>query len=331
MNLEQRIDLMVRLGEHLVSADPEWEQVKQHAFLNNGWFTKEFAQLAATNIAENFLQKQKLQAWAGHYHLDDNINSRNIGIVMAGNIPMVGFHDLLSVFICGHKQNIKLSSKDDVLMKYVVSKLISLDLEAAAYFTIADNLKDLDAYITTGSNNTSRYFEYYFGKYPSIIRKNKTSVAILVGNETNDQFEKLADDICIFFGLGCRNVTKIYVPEGYNFENFLKSFSAYDYFKDHKKYRNNYDYYLTIQIMNTKFYMTNDLIIMLERDEVFSPVSQINYGFYKDKDELIRKLSSSENIQCIVGTNKLDFGKSQQPGLFDYADGEDTMAFLLSL
>jgi hypothetical protein len=191
-------------------------------------------------------------------------------------------------------------------------------------------LKGCDAYIATGSNNSARYFEQYFSKYPSIIRKNRTSIAILDGTETNEKLEKLSDDIHVFFGLGCRNVTKIYVPENYDFFPLLQSFYQYKYFSDHHKYKNNYDYNLSIQLMNSRYYMTNESTLLVENDSFFSPISQLNYGFYSDKETLVGNLKNHQEIQCIVGLD-IPFGMAQQPGLNDYADGIDTLDFLINL
>ena len=330
MNLKDRIGLMVSLGTYLKSEDIEWKEAKSEAFIKNGWFTEEFIDLAVDNIITYFLDKEKLECWINYYHLDDNIQPKNIGIVMAGNIPLVGFHDFLSVFISGHRQVIKMSSKDNILLKKIYDYLILQNREVEAYVKFAGRLNGCDAYLTTGSNNTSRYFEYYFGKYPSIIRSQKTSAAILKGDETMTDLEKLADDICLFFGLGCRNVTKLFVPENYNFEKLLAAFSKFEYFTNHKKYRNNFDYYMTLQVMNGGFYMTNQVILLIENDKMFSPISQVGYEFYNE-NEGREKLENAIDLQCIVGNNHLPFGTSQQPGLFDYADNIDTMAFLLAL
>lgn len=191
-------------------------------------------------------------------------------------------------------------------------------------------LKGCDAYIATGSNNSAVYFDYYFSKYPSIIRKNRTSVAILNGSETVDELEKLSDDIHSFFGLGCRNVTKIFVPEEYDFVPLLQSFHKYKYFADHHKYKNNYDYNLSLQLMNNRFYMTNEATLLVENVSVFSPISQLNYSFYTKKDELLNSLRTSKEIQCIAGLD-LPLGKAQKPGIMDYADRVDTIQFLLTL
>jgi hypothetical protein len=192
-------------------------------------------------------------------------------------------------------------------------------------------LKNCDAYIATGSYNTSRYFEYYFGKYPHIIRRNKTSVAILTGDETTGELEKLADDVYQFFGLGCRNVTKIYVPAGYDFVPLLEAFKKYNVLADHHKYKNNYDYNLAIHILNNKFYMTNGSVLLIEESSLFSPISQLNYEYYTDKKSLLSSLHDNQDLQCIVGQDHIPFGKAQYPGILDYADRADTLAFLNSI
>jgi hypothetical protein len=249
---------------------------------------------------------------------------------MAGNIPLVGVHDFLCVFLSGHQQTIKLSSKDDTLLKYLVNKMTEWDDSVANIVSFAEMLKGCDGYIATGSNNSARYFDYYFAKYPSIIRRNRTSVAVLNGNETTEELEKLSDDIHLYFGLGCRNVTKIFVPEEYDFVPLLRSFSRYNYFIDHHKYKNNYDHNLSLHIMGNRFYMSGEHILLSENESVFSPIAQLNYGFYIDKDALINILRKSNEIQCIVGVD-IPFGKAQFPQLDDYADGIDTLQFLLTL
>lgn len=330
MNLAERIDLMATLGKYLQSGEEEWQLAKQKAFEKNGWFTPEFIDHAVKNIATEFLQKELLENWAKSYFLDDNIRPKNVGIVMAGNIPLVGFHDLLSVFIAGHRQTIKLSSKDDVLLKHLVNKLFEWQPSLLNYIVFAEMLKGCDAYIATGSNNTARYFEYYFGRYPNIIRRNRTSVAIISGRETTAELESLADDVHLYFGLGCRNVTKIYVPMGYDFVPLLDAFRKYAYFSNNTKYRNNYDYNLALLIMNNVYYMTNESILLVENEQLFSPISQVNFNFYTDLSQVKEDLEKDVNVQCIVG-DTMPFGKAQQPLLTNYADGIDTMQFLLSL
>lgn len=337
MNLAERINLMGELAKYLQSDNEDWQTAKQKAFEKNGWFIPEFINLSVNNIVTEFLQKDKLEGWIKSYYLDDNITPKNVGIVMAGNIPLVGFHDFLSVFIAGHRQTIKLSSKDDVLLKHIADKLFEWQPSLHDSIIFADSegsgrilLKGCDAYIATGSNSTSRYFEYYFGRYPNIIRRNRTSVALLSGNETTEQLTLLADDVNIYFGLGCRNVTKIYVLVGYDFGPLLNAFKKYAYFSNHTKYRNNYDYNLALLIMNNVYYMTNESILLVENEQPFSPISQLNYSFYTKGENVKQQFANDKNIQCIVGDD-VGFGKTQQPSLFTYADGIDTMQFLLSV
>jgi hypothetical protein len=337
MILQHRIDLLSKLGDYILSDDMGWKEAKEKASLENGWFIPEFVELAVKNIAESFLKKEGLSKWIIHYQPDpDNNRDRNpkpatVGIVMAGNIPLVGFHDLLSVFITGHKAVIKPSSKDEVLIKHLVDVLIVSEPEISELIRFSEMLKNCDVYIATGSNNSSRYFEYYFGRYPHLIRRNKTSVAILNGNETRNELEQLADDVHQFFGLGCRNVTKLYTPPGYDFVPLLTAFKKYNYLADHHKYKNNYDYNLAIHILNNKFYMTNGSILLIEDVSIFSPISQLNYEYYRNKDSLLSSLYDNQEIQCIVGRDHVPFGQAQRPTLFDYADKADTMAFLKSL
>jgi Acyl-CoA reductase (LuxC) len=331
MNIQERIELMVKAGEYLKSNHPDWMEVKEQAFNKNGWFTTDFIQHAAEEIATNFLQKDILEKWVAHYHLDDNIQPKNIGLVMAGNIPMVGFHDMLAVFISGHYQTIKLSSKDDVLIKHLVKYLYSLDAEIQNHISFADMLKGCDAYIATGGNTAAKSFEEYFGKYPSIIRKNRTSIAILTGNETSEELSALAKDVHLYFGLGCRNVTKIFVPVEYDFIPLLKSFEPFKYFADHHKYKNNYDYNLSIILLNNVYYMTNEATLLVENKGTFSPISQLFYEYYTDINVVETKLRESDDVQCIVGNGHLAFGEAQNPSIDTYADGVDTMQFLLGL
>ena len=331
MNLQHRINLFIELGNYLKKNDAEWQEVKEKAFQKNPWFTHDFIDIATSNIVEQYLQKDALEKWVAHYHLDDNISPKNVGIVMAGNIPMVGFHDFLAVFISGHSQTIKLSSKDDVLLKHVIKKLYSFDIEIQNVISIAEMLKGCDAYIATGGNNSARHFEQYFSKYPNIIRHNKTSVGILTGNESAADLEKLSDDVHLFYGLGCRNVTKLFVPKSYDFIPLLNAFNKYSAIRDQNKYANNYDYQLSILLLNNVYYMTNGCTILVENENLFSPISVLHYEYYDDETKLAEKLKKQEDIQCISGDNFIPFGEAQKPGLFSYADGVDTMEFLLSL
>lgn len=332
MNLQNRLDLLERLGQY-ISADGEpWQTAVERASRENAWFTPEFIQLAANRIAAHFLAKDKLSAWAAQYKIPaENPNPKNVGIIMAGNIPLVGFHDFLCVFISGHRQTIKLSSRDETLLKHLVEQLYEWDAQTKELIRFETMLKGCDAYFATGSNNSARYFDYYFKKYPHIIRRNRTSVAILDGNESETDLGKLADDVHEYFGMGCRNITKIYVPKDYDFLPLLNVFRKYNQFAEHNKYKNNYDYQLAVLIINKQFYMTNDSIILHENPSVFSPISQLNYEFYSDISSVETSLSGNDDIQAVAGVNHLPFGQAQQPSLTDYADGVDTLQFLLEL
>lgn len=331
LNLQQRIDLLSRLGDYMLSDDPEWNEIKEIASIANPWFIPEFIDHSINSISTSFLNKESLREWLSKYEISSEGEiAKTIGITMAGNIPLVGFHDFLCTFVSGHRQAIKLSSKDNILLKHIIELLIKWFPETSQYFEIKEILKGCDAYIATGSNNTARYFEYYFRKYPHIIRKNRTSVAIISGSETAESLERLADDIFLYFGLGCRNVTKIFVPAGYDFIPLLAAFRKYDYLIENHKYKHNYDYNLAMHIVNQKFYMTNGSVILSENPLVFSPISQLNYQYYNYTDEIYQSLNLEE-IQAITGTDKTPLGTLQSPALADYADGVDTMQFLKKL
>lgn len=331
MNLQERLEILQQLQQYILSTDEGWQNIQEKSLQHNNWFTHQYTQLAAKTIATEFLDQQKLIQWTDHYHLDDNIIPKSVGIIMAGNIPLVGFHDFLCVFISGHKQLIKLSSKDQFLLKHLVDKMTEWNPDMVNHVSFAAMLKDCDAYIATGSNNSARYFDYYFGRYPSVIRKNRTSVAILTGKETAEELSLLADDIMTYFGLGCRNVTQIYTPPDYDFVPLLGALRKYQWMFDHHKYRNNYDYQLAIYLMNNIYYMTNDCIVLVKNPNPFSPIGTLHYDFYTDATALQAQLKTKEEIQAIVGAGGLAFGQAQQPSLMDYADGVDVMAFLLGL
>jgi hypothetical protein len=332
MTLQERIEILVRLGDFMNNNGEGWQNAKDLAFSKNQWFVPEFIEHASKNIISEFLQKEMLEQFAAQYYIPlENYDKASVGLVMAGNIPMVGFHDMLCVFLSDHNQVIKLSSKDPVLVPFLVAQMYEWNSEVKSYITFAEKLTGCDAYIATGSNNTGRYFRYYFGKYPNIIRNNRTSVAIIEGNETAEQLDKLADDIQLYFGLGCRNITKLYVSEDYNFEPLLNALKKYNHYADFHKYRNNFDYQLALLMMGSKFYMTNNSVLLSENKTLFSAVSHVHYEFYKSKDEVIKTLTDNEEVQCIVGNNFTPFGEAQKPSLTNYADGVDTMKFLNSL
>jgi hypothetical protein len=332
MNLQHRINLLVRLGRYMLDNPQDWQQAKEKSGQENAWFIPEFVDQATRHIARNYLQKDILENWANRYPgFQESSSNKNIGLIMAGNIPLVGFHDWLAVFISGYRAMVKPSSKDQVLIQHLVEKLEEWDKETAGTTLFADRLKGCDAYIATGSNNSSRYFEYYFGKYPHIIRRNKTAAALLTGKETTQELEQLSDDVHLYFGLGCRNVTKLYVPQGYDFVALLEAFKKYNYLADHHKYKNNYDYNLALHILNNTYYMTNGSILLVEDASAFSSISQLNYEFYTDREITEKSLRTNNDLQCLVGQGYLPFGYAQRPGICDYADGVDTLAFLAKL
>lgn len=332
MILQERFELLEKLGKYILSDNENWQMTKEKASRENPWFIKDFIEISSKNIAEQFLQKPLLEAWALQYDIrQENFAPKNVGIVMAGNIPLVGFHDFLCVFVSGHHMTIKASSKDEVLIKHLVQQLFEWNESTKSIISFADNLKGCDAYIATGSNNSSRYFEYYFSKWPNIIRKNRTSVAVLNGTETKEELSLLADDIQLYFGLGCRNVTKLHVPKNYDFIPLLQALKKYEYYADLHKYKHNFDYHLALLIMGNKLYMSNESIVLAENESLFSPISQVHYAYYEDAEQLISQLKNNKDVQCIVGHAGIAFGNAQQPSLTDYADGVDTMQFLKHL
>ncbi len=329
VSVEKRIESLCILGEYMLSDHEQWLQVQEKAVSLNPWFTKEHIRLAIENIAEMFLEKERLNNWIIQYQMPET--SCKVGIVTAGNIPLVGFHDFLCGYISGHQINLKLSSKDEILLRHLIEKLAQLEPEADSRVYITEQLKNCGAYIATGSNNTARYFEQYFGSFPHIIRRNRTSVAILDGEETEEDLKKLAGDVFSFYGLGCRNVTQICVPEGYDFSKLLDVFSTYDHYMLHHKYNNNYEYHLAVYLLNKVPCLTNGSVLLVENDIPFSAVSVLHYRYYKDKSALERELCNSPDIQAIAGNGFTPPGHTQKPALADYADGVDTMAFLCSL
>ena len=332
MKLQERIALMVRLGEYMVSEDPGWMAAKHQAYLENNWFVAEFVDLSVGNIARSYLSKEVLEKLAGSYSVpDETTTPKKVGLVLAGNIPLVGFHDALCTFVSGHYAIIKPSSKDEALIKHLLAKLAEWNPSTVSYFVLQDMLKNCDAYIATGSNNSSRYFEYYFQKYPHIIRRNRTSVAILTGDETAGELDKLSDDICQYFGLGCRNVTKLYVPKEYDFINLLRALDKYSHLANHNKFKNNYDYNLAVHLLNNNYYMTNGAVLLIQNESPFAPISQLHYQFYDSPEAATAKLLNNTDIQCIVGRGHTPFGEAQCPDVDTFADGVDTMKFLTSL
>jgi hypothetical protein len=331
MNLQVRLNLLSRLRNHLLSDHEAWLDAKERAAYQNSWFLPEFIDLQVSQLCRFMLDASVLQEVVNKYGLPGlQAAPKTIGLVMAGNIPLVGFHDMLCIFLSGHNQVTKPASKDEVLIRYIVDFMTTEEPAVATMIRFSEQLKGCDAYIATGSNHSARYFEQYFGKYPHIIRKNRTSIAILDGKETMAELDLLADDIQLYFGLGCRNVTQVWIPDNFDFQPLLESLKKYDYLMDHHKYKHNYDYVLTINMMNREAYMTNGSIVLSPNRSAFSGISNLNYAYYKDLDELISSLNP-DTLQVIMGHGFTPFGKAQCPGFFDYADGVDTLEFLVQL
>jgi hypothetical protein len=330
MNIQARIDAFFTLGDkYLKNSNEAFQDAKWKANNQNTWFLPEFIDQSTKQIITQFLPLEELTKWTGLYpNIPNQSTGIKVGIVMAGNIPMVGFHDLLSVLIAGHTAIVKLSSKDTILMQFVIDALIDINADFKDRIIIQEQLKNCDAYIATGSNSAGKYFDQYFGKYPHIIRKNKTSVAILEGDETTEQLDLLADDMMLYFGMGCRNVTQVWVPKEYDFIPLLNALKKYNYLTDEHKFKHNYDYQLALLMMNRQFYMDAGGILMSEHSSPFAAISQIHYQFY----ELgVNPSINPADIQCIVGKKFLPFGSLQKPTLSQFADGVDTLEFLSQL
>ncbi len=299
------------------------------AEIQNPWFTQSNLKFCLEQWGK-VLIKENLKQWVEKYSFSSQ--PQKIGIIMAGNIPLVGFHDLIAVLLSGHNAIVKTSSKDDVLMSFVINYLQEFE---ALKNTIqkVEKLQNHDAVIATGSNNTARYFEYYFKEIPHIIRKNRTSVAVLNGNESEEDLKNLSEDIFRYFGLGCRNVTKLYLPKGFNTDLLFESFYEWKEIINHAKYANNYDYNRAIYLMGNEEFLDNNFMILRESNELHSPIGVIHYEFYENSEILKNELiANTDKIQCVVGNDfEIKFGETQKPSLTDYADGVDTMKFLENL
>ena len=302
---------------------------------HNGWFTPEQVYFAVQSWAEA-LTDDNLNQWLAAYHLEE-IKPKTVGLILAGNIPLVGFHDFLSVIISGHKALVKTSSNDQHLIQFLANYLINVEPKLSYYISFTDGkLENFDAIIATGSNNTARYFEFYFKSKPSIIRKNRNSVAVLNGKETHEDLVKLGEDIFRYFGLGCRNVSKLFVPKDYNFEAFFKAIYEYKDVIFYEKYSNNYDYNKAVFLMSNFKLLDNEFMTLKEDTSYASPISSVFYEKYENINDLqVRLTNEAEQIQCIVSNNLIEnsisFGKTQKPGLWDYADNVDTLSFLSTI
>ncbi len=335
----KRKDAFAGLGSYLLHTDGALQQLIQSAQYSNAWFTTEQTLHAVTSIGK-MLNEEDLELWFGSFQQAcQSTTSKSIGLVLAGNIPLVGFHDILCVLASGHKALIKLSSQDQKLTPYILNRLVEIEPAFKGQFSFTERLADFDAVIATGSNNTSRYFEYYFGKVPHIIRKNRNSISVLNGNENEKDFEALGHDIFDYYGLGCRNVSKLFVPKGYNFKSFFEGIELFKKVGDHHKFNNNYDYNKSIYLVNGDKHLDNGFLLLKEDERLASPLAVLYYEEYSDIKLLeIRLKAIADEIQCIstaetlaVEIQQAPFGQTQQPKLWDYADGVDTMKFLTSL
>ena len=339
MTLTERIKALAALGNRLLEPSEQRDTVVRRTAFKNSWFTEDNQRKAIKEIAKNFLNQEKLEKWVAQYHFTENKLPKAVGLVLAGNIPLVGLHDILCVFVSGNIAKIKISDKDPYWLPYLLDILADIDPRTADFFKITEGfLKDFDAVIATGSNNSARYFEAYFGKYPNIIRKNRNAVAILRGAETAADLALLGEDVFTYFGLGCRNVSKIYVPTNYNFHPFLEAMHEFREIVNHDKYKNNFDYNFTLLILNKVQHQANGCILMRESTELASPIAVLYYEYYDDLTDLkINLWQKRHDIQLIVAKEKVEglptfyFGEAQKPSLTDYADGVDTLDFLLKL
>lgn len=338
MTIKDRVEALVNLGTHLQGDDEYLQAVMKRTHFNNPWFTVENQEKAVRAIAGYFLDRVKLDQWLKSYSLVDPVAPQAVGIVMAGNLPLVGFHDLLCVLVAGHRALIKLSEKDQYLLPYLLKVLERIDPRTAAYFEIVEKLTGFDAVIATGSNNSARYFEAYFGEYPHIIRRNRNAIAVLTGEESREELLALGEDVFEYFGLGCRNVAKIYVPQGYDFEPLLEALHEYREIILHEKYKHNFDYHFAVYSINKMLFLNNGCIILTENSSLQSHIAGLYYEFYRDLPEVETEIDHrKEEIQCVVAHPglltgpTLPFGQAQRPELWDYADGVDTLAFLLGL
>jgi hypothetical protein len=337
MPFTDRIEVFASLGEMIKTLDHhQKEDLISRVQNQNNWFT-ETSILSALKGISMLLDRDNLHKWLSQYSLPTNPNPKTVGILMAGNIPGVGFHDLLCVLVSGHKAAIKLSSADSVFLRWIIDCLIKIDPEIESCILIEDMLKGKDAYIATGSDNSARYFSYYFGKYPSIIRSNRTSVAILTGEESDEELEKLGWDIFLYFGLGCRNVSKIYVKNVDQLQRLLGILDGFTWVASNHKYLNNYEYNKSIYLVNRDPHLDNGFLLLRESKEIVSPIGVLFYEFYASEEILTGDLGQIEDkIQCVVGNangagGRVAFGTAQFPGPWEYADNMDTMKFLLAL
>jgi hypothetical protein len=332
MQTESRIAAWSRLGDIIREKPASLSTLITRMGHVNGWFTPEECDRMLDNFCTRFFQADALRSWMASY--TPAPQPKTIGVVMAGNVPFVGMHDLLCIVMSGHTALVKMSSKDDQFFPWIKETLEGFAPEMAAQIRFADKLENFDAVIATGSNNSARYFEYYFGKYPHIIRKNRTSIAILNGNETDTELYELGKDVFWYYGLGCRNVGKVFIPENYDKQHLFRLWEDYRYVIDNTKYKHNFDYNRALLMLNKTYYLTNDFYMLVDSDQLYSPLSVLFAETYQSAEDLQSKIDAiAENLQCVVSSapGNTPFGKTQLPGLSDYADHVETMQFLMRI
>ena len=336
MNINDRINAFVKLGQTLKGLDKsEFDAMVKKANHENGWFTEESILMAFRGLSV-LLEEKSLKAWATSYSLEPAI-SKIVGIAMAGNIPLVGFHDFLCVLISGHNLRYKPSSKDSVMLDFVQQKLIDIEARFRDRIHISDYLKGVDAIIATGSDNTSRYFEFYFRNIPHIIRKNRVSCAVIQGDEPENEIVSLGEDIFSYYGLGCRNVSSLFVPREMEITSILDRLNSFERVMLNHKYANNYTYQRSLAMLNQEPHLDNGFLLIKENSSLVSPVAVLHYLYYDDLHGLKQSISSQKDkIQVIVSAQgwfegSVPFGIAQLPQVIDYADNVDTMRFLGSL
>ncbi|SHF66859.1 acyl-CoA reductase [Chryseobacterium vrystaatense] len=341
MNIENQVLGLIKLSEYIKEylaknteddngTDTEFELLLKRSEIENPWFTIDNQKFALNEWA-NLLTQENINNWIRNYSVSKI--SKRVGLILAGNIPLVGFHDVISVVLSGHIPLIKLSSKDKLMVPFLLKKWNGFS-GGAVQFEFVERLENFDAVIATGSNNTARYLEYYFKNHLSIIRKNRTSAAVLKGDETPEELQLLAEDIFRYFGLGCRNVTRVFIPEDFVINRLFESFVGFQDIINHHKYANNYDYNRAVYLLNQDKFWDNNFVMMKEDEKLFSPLSVINFSRYSYLEEVENFIAENEeNIQCIVakeelGLDSIPFGEAQHPSLDTYADNVDTMKFL---
>ena len=335
MDVNYRIEAFSQLGEKLQNQSTLPSDIIFKAEQQNNWFTSENISLAINSLCQ-VLEAKALETWVNSYNLN-GVKPKKIGTIMAGNIPLVGFADFLAIIMSGHTAKIKLSSQDNILLPYLVELLLEIAPELASQIQFVEQLKDIEAVIATGSDNSSRYFEYYFAKYPHIIRKNRSSCAVLNGKESPEDIHELGNDMFQYYGLGCRNVSKVYFPKDFDIALLLGNLDKHKDIINHHKYHNNYDYNKSIYLVNLVHHYDNGFLLLTEDKSLVSPISVLFYERYDSREHLEDLLSSSrDKIQCIVSkdgwySGSLPFGQAQRPALMDYADDVDVMNFLISL